>query len=62
MSRGCLKTPDLRHCELRGVARNEAKQEAIQNIEFRWIASGYRLRNDANIAFLDNICKLKIKN
>ena len=32
-----LKTLFSRHCE---------RSEAIQNIEFQWIASGYRPRND----------------
>jgi hypothetical protein len=48
-SRGCVKSP-ISSLRLRGVARYEAKQEAIhKSLLIAWIASGYRPRNDGDL-------------
>jgi hypothetical protein len=39
-----LKIARFRHCE---------RSEAIQNIDYQWIASGYRPRNDVAGGFLE---------
>jgi hypothetical protein len=44
-----LKMLFFRHCEL---------SEAIQHTDYKWIASGYRPRNDVNEWFLEVLLKV----